>query len=244
MSNQYLLEKSLQNIWTEALSALGLSEAKLIGVSSFDLFRRVYRKDNKIYKVVVASKETSSHLRSLDLEGEFRLSGACKGISGVPIPLDYIEVGDYKSLILEYIEGTPLAFSKPNFFRFCFIIARLSVILGRLSLRGVSHNDICFANVLFSSDGRVWLIDFDQATQGSVPRAFARNFIGLTFDKVIVHHSLMTLVKIWLRLTLPRWVVETTKRFLNPELNMPELSLLSCPMTPDYNSSRCTRPGR
>ena len=49
-----------------------------------------------------------------------------------------------------------------------------------------------------------------------MPRAFARNFIGLTLNEVIVHHSLMTLVKIWLRLTLPRLVYETFKRLLKP----------------------------
>lgn len=229
MTNQSLLEKSLQYNWTEALSALGLSEAKLIGVSPFDLFRRVYRKDNTIYKVVVANKETSSHLRSLDLMGEFRLLRACAGILGVPVVLEYNEVGDYKSLILEYIEATSLAFNKPKLFRFCANIARLSVILGRLSLRGVSHNDICSANVLSAADGRVWLIDFDQATQGTVPGAFARNFIGLTLNKEIVHHSLLTLVKNWLQLTLPYWVVETTKRLIKAGTLYPRNQLAALP---------------
>lgn len=229
MGNQYLLERPLQDTWSEVLSALGLSEAKLIAVSSFDLYRRVYRKDRKIYKVVVANKETSSHLRSLDLAGEFKLLSAVSGVSGVPVVLEYNEVGDYKSLTLEYIEGTSLAFSKPKLFRFWVIIMQLSVILGRLSLCGVSHNDIRFDNVLCTGDGRVWLIDFDQATQGTVPGAFARNFIGLTLNKQIVHHSLITLVKNWLQLTLPRWAVEPTKRLIKFRTQYPRAQLAALP---------------
>lgn len=214
MSNRYLLEESLQEIWNEALSTLALSEAKLISISQLDLFRRVYRKDNRVYKIVLVSRETTSQLRSLDLAGEFKIMRSCAGISGISAAIDYYRVGDYETLVLENIEGFTLASNTPNSPRFCLIIVRLSVILSRLSLLGISHNDILLTNILIASDGRIWLIDFDQATQGTVLGAFARNFVGLPRNTGDVHYSLLVLIIQWLNQTLPSVVVRILKRFL------------------------------
>ncbi|MCC5829091.1 MAG: hypothetical protein JJU36_06545, partial [Phycisphaeraceae bacterium] len=50
------------------------------------------------------------------------------------------------------------------------------LIVVRLSLRGVAHNDLGRHNILLADDGRVFVIDFDRATQCSPVAALYRNF--------------------------------------------------------------------
>lgn len=182
-------------LWKECLSAFNLESATLLSQSTHDPFRRVYCKNNRIYKLVILNREISSSLRSQDLAGEYEILKHCRGIKGVPPVFEHISKNGYEAIIMEHIHGKPLNSLNLNFIQLFPILAKLSLILFKLSLRGISHNDICQNNILVANDGTIYLIDFDQANRVNFFEAIIRQFMGIKIRGVKVHSSFAKIIK-------------------------------------------------
>ena len=202
-------------IWGEFLSAFNVESATLLGQSTVDPFRRVYLVNGYVYKVVALQYDTSGHLRAHDLAGEFTVLQDCCGITGVPSPIAHHKTDDFEVLVLECLPGERLADITITWLQLLMILARLGILLLKLSWRGISHNDIVGNNILVTSNKSVSLIDFDQSSRCTFFGGVLRQFLGIHRGGSAVHGSvitlvkgyLITLVKGYLKRTLPPRVV-------------------------------------
>lgn len=184
-----------EQLWNECLAFFKIESATLLSQSIHDAFRRVYTLNDNIYKLVIRSHETSSSLRCQDFAGEYAILKHCTGIEGVPSVVDYFSNNRFEKIVMKRIHGKPLNTLEINWVRLSLIIVKLSVILFKLSLRGVSHNDISQNNILVANNGKIFLIDFDQANFISFPEALIRQFIGIKTRGVKIHSCLATIIR-------------------------------------------------
>ncbi len=214
---------AIDSLWPQVVAKAGLSSAELLSSSYFDLARRVYVIDERVYKITLLEYETTSRLRTLDLQGEFAVLKRCAGIPGVPTVIDWQRDEDFELLVIERMAGEPL--ERLRIGRFLLVLCKLCVINSKLACRGVSHNDIKNENVLLANDGKVSLIDFDQATVTGLTAGITRSLFGIKIGEEKVHGSLMTMLKEFLKQKLPPVVLNFLKRFGGRKLDN-ELPLL------------------
>ena len=193
--------------WEEILSAFGILSAELISESLIDPGRRVYYSKGLVYKLVFIKNEISSHMRSQDLAGEFSILKKCKGMKGVPSAIYYKKTNEFEAIIFKYIPGDSLSNLQISSYRFFIIVIKLSLIIISLSIKGISHNDIVDRNILVSKNNAVFLIDFDQASICSIRAAVLGQFLGIRMGGNIVHSSVISLVKKFIKNKLPPKVV-------------------------------------
>jgi len=215
---------AIESLWPIVIAKAGLNSAELLSSSYFDLARRVYAIDERVYKITLLEYEATSRLRTLDLQGEFAMLRKCEGIPGVPAAINWQHDKDFEMLIIERMDGEAL--EGLGIMRFLLVLCRLCAINFRLACRGVSHNDIKNGNVLLSNDGNISLIDFDQATLTGFVAGITRSFLGIRIGEEKVHGSLMTMVKEYLREKLPPRIVAVISRLAGRRLNnkLPVLS--------------------
>ena len=185
----------IAQLWNECLTVFNIESATLLSQSTHDPFRRVYTINDNIYKLVIRDHETSSPLRRQDFAGEYAILKHCTGIKGVPSIIEYFSNNGFEAIVMKRIHGKPLNTLNINWMRLSLILTKLSVILFKLSLRGVSHNDISQNNILVANDGTIFLIDFDQTNRVSFPEAFIRQFIGIKTRGIKVHSCLATIIR-------------------------------------------------
>ena len=202
----------LEYLWSECIHVLGLQSATILSQSTYDFARRTYFYENRVYKILLLKWDLTKSQRQHTLAGEFAFVKHCKGIAGIPKVLKYQKVGDFEAAVFSFFPGRPLAQVCPGLFRMCAILVRLSLIIYKISMRGISHNDIVLENVLVSDDGKISLIDFDQATQVPIHQAFLRNFLGLGGAVPPVCGSLITIFKRQIEKHLPPHAVQSLKR--------------------------------
>ena len=92
----------------------------------------------------------------------------CRGIAGVPAALELIEDAGREILVVQRVPGRPLSSLEVGWFQFAQVMLRLIRLVWALARRGVRHNDLRPENVIIAPDGRVHLVDFDQASTGSL----------------------------------------------------------------------------
>jgi predicted Ser/Thr protein kinase len=182
-------------LWSRCLKVLQIESAFLLYQSVHDPFRRTYALQDKIYKIVVCQKEISSHLRHQDMSGEFDIMKRCAGIRGIPLATDFIRSQEYEALVVRRLSGKPMSSLSIHWTQLLIVLAKLSIILFKLSLRGVSHNDITPSNILVDSTGSISLIDFDQATRAGCISSLVRQFLGIGVGGDKVHSSVFTIVR-------------------------------------------------
>lgn len=182
-------------IWSRCLKQLDIESAFPLSQSVHDPFRRTYILHDNIYKIVVLQRETSSHLRHLDMTGEYDIMKRCAGIKGIPLPVDFIRTQEYEVLIMKCLPGKPMSSLGIHWIQLLCILAKLSIPLFKLSLRGVGHNDVTSSNILITSMGSISLIDFDQATCAGFLSSLSRNFLGINIGGAKVHSSVYTIIR-------------------------------------------------
>ena len=92
----------------------------------------------------------------------------CRGLVGIPAALELIEDERGHVLVLQRVPGRPLGNLELGWLRFAQVMLRLTGLVWALARRGVRHNDLRPENVMVAPDGRVHLVDFDQASTGSL----------------------------------------------------------------------------
>lgn len=208
---------AIESLWPRVIAKEGLDSAELLSSSYFDLARRVYAADQRVYKITLREYEATSRFRALDLEGEFAVLQRCAGIPGVPTAIDYHHDTDVELLVIERMDGERLEHLSVG--SFLLVLCKLGVLSFRLSFRGVSHNDIKSENVLLANDGSVSIIDFDQATLTGFVASISRSILGIRIGDEEVHGSLVTMVKEYLKENLPPRVLAVTKSLAGRKLD-------------------------
>ena len=145
-------------------------------------------------------------MRQNSFQREYELLKECNEIGGVPKTLYYCYSDDYDLLFMSYQQGIQLVNLKISFVQLLKILKALSVILFKLSRRGISHNDIVPENILVTNDFKVSLIDFDQATKVKIITAFVRQFLGIKIGDSKLNYSMITIIKDYLRKKFPQIV--------------------------------------
>jgi predicted Ser/Thr protein kinase len=208
------MDKTEQS-WRECLGIFNIESATLLWQSSCDAFRRIYAGNEHIYKVVDLRRETTSNLRVQDLAGEFAILKNCEGIQGIPSATAHLRTGQYEVLVMKGVEGVPLSKLHIGWFRLLSILAKLSIILLKLSWRGISHNDIRPDNILITDDNSIYLVDFDQACRTTFIGAIARQFFGINTGVIKVHGSIMSILRNYILGAMPPRVVKILRRLFS-----------------------------
>jgi hypothetical protein len=132
--------------------------------SPLDAGRTFDLTDDRFYKIVEARAARPG--RQQDLRGEFDLLRRCAGLAGVPEALELIEAEGKQILVLERAPGRPLSRLELPWLDFILVELRLLRLVWAMARRGVRHNDLRPENVMVAPDGRIRLVDFDQASTG------------------------------------------------------------------------------
>ncbi len=184
-----------------------------ISCSKLDTSRQAFLYNDLIIKTHNIKEDNTQHLRQNNLQQEYELLKDCKKIRGIPKAYSYCENNGYILLLVSYLQGTSLTNLKLSVTQLLKLLIGLSNILFRLSLRGISHNDIVPDNILISKDFKVMLIDFDQATKNNFLVAFCRQFFGINIGESKVNYSIITVLKYYLKKKFPKTMIRL-KKFL------------------------------
>jgi predicted Ser/Thr protein kinase/SAM-dependent methyltransferase len=171
-----------------------------------------------LVKVQAPTVDPTASLRNNDLAGEARMLRLAEGIPGVPRVTFLVEREGWQALGTPFLRDARSALAVESLATRARVVRRVGYICLRLALRGISHNDIKLGNVLIDPVGKVWLVDFDQATSGHGRiAALVLNLMGSHFvkDEVIVHGSLRSLA----RSLSHRWSLARQRRMPSPPTN-------------------------
>jgi hypothetical protein len=132
--------------------------------SPLDATRTFALTDERLHKIAEAGEVAPG--RRQDLRGEFDLLRRCRGLAGVPEALELIQAHGKQILVLERVPGRPLSQIELPWPEFALLELRLLRLVWAMARRGVRHNDLRPENVMVAPDGRIHLVDFDQASSG------------------------------------------------------------------------------
>jgi hypothetical protein len=199
--------------WRHALAAHGFNpdRAVLISASVLDAGRRVYRCEDKAYKIVLHSLESTADRRARTLEAEYDLLVKIGDMSGIPHALGYRCLEHSEVLELEFINAHPWGGRFGGAPMVLLAFPRLLRLIHRLSRRGVVHGDLKPENVLVDASGKPWLVDFDQAQLCPTGVSYLVNFLGMTVGKVKAHYGLLQFIREWALSALPGPVMRLIK---------------------------------
>lgn len=210
-----MVTRNTGQLWDKCFAEFNLESATLLWQSPHDPFRRVYLANGCVYKAIALQHENASRCYAQNLAGEFSILRDCKGIPGVPSVISHHENDEFGVLIMERLPGEPLSNLTINGLQLFLILVKLSVILFRISLRGISHNDVLSKNILISPKGSVSLIDFDQATRANFFVALIGQFTGFNLGTHKMYGSLITVVKEYSKKKLPPRMIQFLRRLRN-----------------------------
>lgn len=207
----------IESLWVAVIQKTGLNTAELISSNFFDPARRIYATDEHIYKIILSNHEATKQLRNQDLLGEFTILKNCTGIPGIPTAIRWQRDSDFEMLVVERMEGIPA--KHIGIMKLIFVMSKLGIIIFRLAHKGISHNDIHGENVLITKEGKVSLIDFDQASRAGFLTGIIRSFLGIKIGEEKMHRNMMTLMKEYLQCRLHPRTIDIIKKLLGRKLD-------------------------
>ncbi|MEX2621053.1 MAG: methyltransferase domain-containing protein [Egibacteraceae bacterium] len=208
--------------WTTCLYSLGIPAANLVASSHIDPARRVYQVGSLLYKVLLSGERPpAGHVRALEPSGEFATLSTAAGIPGVPEAIDFKQTGCCECLVIRHVPGITLEKARLTFGRSLLTTGRLMVLLVRLSLRGISHNDLVPGNIIISASGAVSLIDFDQASRERPVKALLRQILGVRVGSTPLYASLRTILKYLAKQQLSQGPASRARRALSRRRSVP-----------------------
>ena len=132
---------------------------------------RSMRRAASASRMIVSTRSLSSGRRGAAPAGSarrVRSAAALPRLAGVPAALELIEADGRQVLVLERVPGQPLSRLELSWPDFALVQLRLLRLVWGLARRGVRHNDLRPENVMVAPDGRIHLVDFDQASTGGL----------------------------------------------------------------------------
>ena len=178
-----LLKEDAQ--WKERVSVWLGPDARLIHVSNYSGDVRIYRLDERVLKVRRLTPGAVSN-RQNTLEDELRLLRILddRGGSqwGVPKAVHYIYEPGWEAVEMTAVEPPllrdPVVFPAKETIREKLLVMKA---VWSLNWIGLSHGDVTASNVGKNKEGRVVVIDFDQAICAHPLRCFLRDFLGIPY---------------------------------------------------------------
>ena len=198
---------SIDTEWRSRLAECGLGGAELVEPSRLDPYRRVYRADGRLWKVVLPDLELTSFLRQHDLQGEYAVLDGLSGVKGIPGVHRLISTDRVIAIEMDELPGTSLRDLDISAVRAAAILGRVSALVVRLARRGVGHNDLVTRNLMIDGYSSVGLVDFDQAIAGRPLDILKEQLVGGPSSSVPVQGSVLMLARAIARRVLPRSLV-------------------------------------
>ena len=159
--------------------------------------------------------------RRQDARGEFAMLRRCRGIAGVPAALELIEDARPRDPGCATSTGTTAQQSGGRLVAICAGHVAADRLVWALARRGVRHNDLRPENVIIAPDGRVHLVDFDQASTGSLAECLLAG-LGLPVGGAPVCNGLFAPLRERIQARLsPRLVRALRGRRLRPARTCP-----------------------
>lgn len=159
------------------------SQAQLISVSQYSSNRRIYRLGDRIAKVRKVGREPDT--REQDLAGEHKVLSRLHGVDGVCQNPNYLQEDGWELLSYDYVPGSTLKSlinEKSASLKNKVLWEILKVIIS-VNQHGIAHRDIKPENILVCENGKVHLLDFDQAVEVSPHYAMLIDILGIGSGK-------------------------------------------------------------
>ncbi len=154
--------------WEDIEQTLGHDTQLLAQCNWSEGSNRVYENGDLIYKIQLIGRGNS---KPLILAEEYNVLRRLEGIEGVPHSPCYKQYANFAVLSYKKVHGIPIKeyLAQSNFDRKAWFrcITELSALLNSIHTRGVIHRDLNLNNIFVQEDGRVCLLDFDQAVAGA-----------------------------------------------------------------------------
>jgi predicted Ser/Thr protein kinase len=176
--------------------------------SPLDATRTYGLTDERFHKIVESRQ--AGRERQQDLRGEFDLLRRCRGVAGVPEALELIEAEGKQILVLERVPGRPLSRLELPWHEFAALELRLLRLVWAMARRGVRHNDLRPENVMVAPDGRVHLVDFDQASTGGFLECLI-SALGIRIGRTPVRNGVLAPLREHLQARLPPRVIRALR---------------------------------
>jgi len=161
------LDSATNAIWENIEQTLGHDTQLLSKCAWSEGSNRVYGNSDVIHKIQLIGRDNS---KPLILAEEYNILRRLEGIEGVPYSPCYKQYANFAVLSYNKVHGIPIReyLAHCNFDRRAWFqcIADLSALMNNIHKRGVLHRDLSPNNIFVQEDGRVCLIDFDQAVAG------------------------------------------------------------------------------
>lgn len=169
-------------------------KGEILHVSPYDPGREVIHYMDTVYKILDKKMTINSCQRMNSLRGEYHILNYLKKFKFVPQDPKFKHDEFFDILSYDYVAGVTLDDSElrlksARFLKLAFIILKISWV-------GIIHRDLKSANFILKPDGKLCLIDFDQAVYAGRRDAFHANIFCPSQNRPSVHGSLFTMIKI------------------------------------------------
>ena len=170
-----------KKIWSDFENNFLPADAKLSCISRSPN-QRIYATETRIFKVRRIGVEP--YVRKQSLNGEFDILLHISQLSELDLhPLFKLINNEWEVLELDYCRGDTL-FEKEQKHTFVDIsLQPIWKVVWNLTKLGIAHRDLRLDNIIYESDTRVTIIDFDQSERTSRLNAFLSNVFGVGKSK-------------------------------------------------------------
>jgi predicted Ser/Thr protein kinase len=161
--------------WQDLVDKYIGDNCQLVSCSSSSVQRRIYEKDQVIYKIVL----TEENLYENSIQEEFEILHKLKHLKCTPNPISVDIYGECSILSIKKYHGEHISQFGDLVSRNKASIFAIAKAILALNFQGLRHGDIHIQNLLFLPSGAVKILDYDQAIFTTPLKAFWGDFVGI-----------------------------------------------------------------